>query len=398
MKCMEKTGIELLKSPSIEYMEKYLLEIRNQIFKVINNSQTSIDIFVEIVKQVKIKNKELMFLETQHDSNIVSHACADYIKFNQLKVLQMGMPEITALGNDYPYPYNYVESLKHRNFGNGNVLVGIQFGVKSSILNEAFEYNYQHGGINVLVTNEPGIHNNVATAIFIPSSNNFISGDIAQLIFHYVSAHLAYETKPDFFDEGAQSFKNYCSFLLQSILDSRFSIETLIEIALKIKQKLMNGNSVYAFGNGGSASIASYFVDALSEICKGSFKPYKRIHDITSLKRDIIGSIHNGSYKSDVFTKIMDQFGVDEDDILLGISSSGNSENILHPFLNFPQAIRIGILGFDDGGKIGKNNANDIALIVPDHGDFLSYQRAEDGQRIALSSILYTLEQMGVGI
>ncbi|MDP4182984.1 MAG: SIS domain-containing protein, partial [Bacillota bacterium] len=164
-------------------------------------------------------------------------------------------------------------------------------------------------------------------------------------------------------------------------------------ITLSIRQKLMSGNSVYAFGNGGSSAIASYFVDELREIYKGSLKAYSRVHDITSLKGLINSCIHHGSYKSDVFTKILDRFGINEGDVLLGVSSSGNSENVVHPFKNFPKSVRIGILGLQDGGRIGKSNMKDIAFIMPDSGGFRSYQRAEDGQRIALSSILHALKR-----
>ncbi|HEX3045646.1 MAG TPA: hypothetical protein VHY08_12880, partial [Bacillota bacterium] len=66
------------------------------------------------------------------------------------------------------------------------------------------------------------------------------------------------------------------------------------------------------------------------------------------------------------------------------------SENIVHPFVNLKETMRVGILGFGDGGIIGKSNIKDMAVIVPDAGGFRSYQRAEDGQRIAISSILST--------
>ncbi|MDP4180293.1 MAG: SIS domain-containing protein, partial [Bacillota bacterium] len=351
--CMESkilfsSTVEESNTNSIGHIEKYLLEVKNEILKTMEKSRENINDFAEAMKQAMIHGKETMFLGMQQDCHTISHACADYIKFNRLRALHMDVPEMTAFGNDYPYPRNYVETLRHRDFGEGNVLICIQLGNRSKILKEALDYNFHRGGINILITNQPETCDNVHTAVFISSKNIFISSDIVQLIFHYVSAHLAYETDPDFHDEGAKSFNEYCGFLLQSIENSRFSCEILSSITLSIRQKLMSGNSVYAFGNGGSSAIASYFVDELREIYKGSLKAYSRVHDITSLKGLINSCIHHGSYKSDVFTKILDRFGINEGDVLLGVSSSGNSENVVHPFKNFPKSVRIGILGLQD--------------------------------------------------
>jgi phosphoheptose isomerase len=194
-----------------------------------------------------------------------------------------------------------------------------------------------------------------------------------------------------YLDEGSKSFAHYCKLLLESLNSEEYKISNVIKISAAIKHTLMNKKNIFIFGNGGSGAISAYFADGLLNICDNFPRSYGRIYDISSCIGNINCSISNGSYKNEVFTMMIKKLGICEDDILVGISSSGNSGNIIHPFINIPRAVRIGILGFGDGGHIGRNSLYDIAVIVPGQGTVQSYQRAEDGQRIAVSSILYSI-------
>ncbi|HEX3046427.1 MAG TPA: SIS domain-containing protein [Bacillota bacterium] len=164
----------------------------------------------------------------------------------------------------------------------------------------------------------------------------------------------------------------------------------ITEIPLPKNLLQLVGKNIFVFGNGGSAALASFFADGLREELAFSPNSRAKIFDITTFAGNITRSIGQGCYQGAAFTQIIQSLGVTSGDMLIGISSSGNSENIVHPFVTLKETIRIGIVGFDDGGVIGRTNIKDLAVIVPDAGGFRSYQRAEDGQRIAISSILST--------
>lgn len=378
------------KKESISKIDAYIRKIKEEILKTSIQLETDLNRFTDIIKQAKVNEKEILFFGMEYDFHIINHANVDFMKINNLRVISLGMPAITAFGNDYPFPSQLKEILKRRHFGNRDVLIGIQFGENSILLAEALQYNHEKNGINVLISNYKKVPEYVDIGVFIDTDDKFIARDLTQIVLHYISVNIAYETEPQFHDQGAKSFIDYCNLLLESLKGLDNYIENMAESSLLIKTKLLEGNNFFVFGNGGSAAIASFFTDGLREEFVYSSHVSSRIFDITSFAGNITKSINQGCYKSDALTKIIQSLGADRGDILFGISSSGNSENIIHPFMNLKETIRIGILGFDDGGVIGRMTDKDLAVILPDAGGFRSYQRAEDGQRIAISSILNT--------
>lgn len=376
-------------------VEQYLKEIRNELREVCFEAEEEIRECAQVLIRAKLLHNEVMFFGMEQDYHIINHANVDFFKMNNFRVISMGIPEITAFGNDYPFPDQLKEMLERRHFGKQDILVGVQFEENNMLLQEAFKYNYGNGGINVLISNTKEILEYCGINIFINSKNTLIARDIAQIILHFLSANVAYETDIQFKDEGARTFAAYCTLLLESLNGPYFSSEKMAEISMIIEKKLKEGNNIFTFGNGGSAAIASFVSDALRNALDDSLKAYTRIFDVTSFTGNITKSINDGYFKSDAFTRIIRSLGVRSGDLLLGISSSGNSENILHPFVNLEETVRVGILGFGNGGIIGTSHVADSTVIVPDVGNFKSYQRAEDGQRIAMSSIINTFYNKG---
>jgi phosphoheptose isomerase len=369
-------------------IDEYLHSVSNEILKIQLNSD-SVDRLVKLLLNASRQNKDVMIMGDGSDTHLISHANADFVKMNRIKTVCMGTPEITAFGNDFEYPYNFTRWLEKRGFCSGSILIGIQFDKPSPLLMEAFFYNRKNNGVNVLISNSTGTCHNIDVLIPVYSRNVLIACDILQLIFHFVSSNIAYKTNSDYPDKGARTLKDYCGLLLESLKSSSCSSAILAEISILLKGKIKTGRTLFTFGNGGSAAISAYFADGLRAAYKGRPKDARNIIDVTSFNSDIVSSLYSGVYKS-VFTRIIKSLGVEEDDILMGISSSGSSDNIIHPFSEIPDVNRVGILGFEDGGAIGQSGMAQIAFIVPDKGGFKSYQRAEDGQRIALSSILNT--------
>lgn len=378
-------------------IDQYLKQIRSVLRDLCCNSIDEIEEFSRVLSHARGMHNKVMLFGTEQDHHIISHANADFQKVNNLGAMTIGMSEIMALGYNYPYPCQLKEILKKRHFGKRDVLVGVQFEEDNRLLQKAFEYNYANGGINVLISNMRMPPEYTGINVYISSENTLISRDIAQIVLHFISANLSYKTDTEFKDQGARSFTEYCQFLLRSLKGHYFSNKNLSEISATIDKKLRGGNQVFTFGNGGCAAIASYVADALRKISGDYLEGDSRIFDVASIAEDETESVNSVYCKNDTFTRIIRSQGVKRGDMLLGFSSSGNSESVLHAFQNIEGAVRIGVLGFENGGIIGTSNAADSMAIVLDAGGFKSYQRAEDGQRIAMSSIINSMGRFADG-
>ena len=110
------------------------------------------------------------------------------------------------------------------------------------------------------------------------------------------------------------------------------------------------GKTVFFMGNGGSASTASHFVNDISVGSRSAGKPFKSIGLTDNVA--VISAIANDYSYEDVFIKQL-SYVLAPGDLVVGISCSGNSENILRAiaFAKEQKATTIGFTGFD-GGKL----------------------------------------------
>lgn len=131
------------------------------------------------------------------------------------------------------------------------------------------------------------------------------------------------------------------------------SIESII-------QCIKNGNKIILFGNGGSASDAQHIAAEFI----GRFQIERDSYPAIALTTDssVLTSLSN-DYSYDVIFSRQCESLVSKGDVVIGISTSGNSKNVL---LGLDQskkngAYTIGLLG-NKGGTIHK--IVDLALIV----------------------------------
>lgn len=129
--------------------------------------------------------------------------------------------------------------------------------------------------------------------------------------------------------------------------------EPLIEAAAAIESCLAGGGKVLACGNGGSAADAQHFAAELVnrfEINRPGMAAVALTHDAS-----VITSIANDFSFDQVFSRQVEALGR-PDDLLLLISTSGNSENIVAAAC---AANRIGMqtiaLTGRDGGRLGSS-------------------------------------------
>ena len=152
------------------------------------------------------------------------------------------------------------------------------------------------------------------------------------------------------------------------------------------------GARVFFIGNGGSASTASHFANDLAIGSRTWHKPFRVISLCDNLS--VLTALANDYGYHEVFTRQL-QVLMEAGDIVVAISASGNSPNILAAvqYANEHGAATIGLTGFDGGrlaalahfvvhaptnpGEYGP--AEDVHLIL-DHlvGAFLLYHCAAE--------------------
>lgn len=146
---------------------------------------------------------------------------------------------------------------------------------------------------------------------------------------------------------------------LKYAIDSlnRDEINKLVELVIDVYKKDAN---IFIFGNGGSASTASHFAcDINKGVCCGSEKRYKII-SLTDNIATIMAYSNDVGYEY-VFVEQLKNF-LKDDDLVIGISGSGNSKNILKAieYANIRGNITIGFTGYNGGilTKIAKYSVN----------------------------------------
>ncbi len=112
----------------------------------------------------------------------------------------------------------------------------------------------------------------------------------------------------------------------EALLQNEFLHKTILEVAEKLVQSLNSGGRIYFCGNGGSAADAQHLAAELS----GRFyndRPAlaaEALHANTSY----ITAVANDYSYDVIYSRMIDGIGKKED-ALVGISTSGNSKNIV---------------------------------------------------------------------
>lgn len=146
---------------------------------------------------------------------------------------------------------------------------------------------------------------------------------------------------------------------------STIDAKAVAEIIALFGEARDRGNRIYAIGNGGSASTASHFVNDMGKGASvGREKRFKsvpltdNVEWMTALSNDI-------SY-DDVYVEQLKNFA-EAGDVLLAISGSGNSENIIRAvdYANSVGCKTVGFAGFG-GGRL-KDAAQHVIVVDSDH-------------------------------
>lgn len=169
----------------------------------------------------------------------------------------------------------------------------------------------------------------------------------------------------------ASSYLQYLTEILGRI-DPQ-AVGRFVEVLLSARER---GGTVFFIGNGGSAATASHFANDLA-IGSNSYEKPLRVVSLVD-NQAIITAVANDFGYEEIFVRQLRVLGR-AGDILVGISASGNSPNLIKAFEYARQAgiMTVAITAFD-GGKM-KQMADDCIHVPTESKE---YGPAEDAHMI----------------
>lgn len=131
-----------------------------------------------------------------------------------------------------------------------------------------------------------------------------------------------------------------------------------------IQQAYEHNAMVFLMGNGGSGATASHIVSDMNKGVAFGKKQRFRMMSLTDNIPTVLAYANDISY-DDIFIEQLKNFQV-PGDVVIGISGSGNSRNVIKgiEYANDNGAVTIGFCGYDGGAL--KNKAH-IAVHAPIH-------------------------------
>lgn len=148
-----------------------------------------------------------------------------------------------------------------------------------------------------------------------------------------------------------EHIQNYISALQQTMDQLP---QPLIAEAIRVLQRArMRGSQVFIMGNGGSASTASHFVCDLAKNTRRDGLPHFRAIGLAD-NMEIFSAYANDEGYENVFSQQLINL-VGSGDVVIAISASGNSKNVVRAVEEARKynAITIGFTGFT-GGRLGQ--------------------------------------------
>ena len=151
--------------------------------------------------------------------------------------------------------------------------------------------------------------------------------------------------------------------VLQKTMD-RLPQALIAEVINILHDARMTGRQVFIMGNGGSASTATHFVCDLAKNTRREGLPHYRVIGLTD-NMAIFSAYANDEGYDQVFSQQLANL-IKPNDIVIGISASGNSANVLNGIEEAKknQATTIAFTGFT-GGRLG--SMVDINIHVDSH-------------------------------
>jgi len=181
--------------------------------------------------------------------------------------------------------------------------------------------------------------------------------------------------------------KSYLNDLAKSILDlNSKELETATKLIL---DKIKKNNNIFVCGNGGSAAIANHYVCDYIKFFRDRTRFKPKIISLSS-NMETITAISNDISYDQIFRYQAESLS-NKNDLIIIISSSGNSKNVKE-LLKFAKKNKIKTIGFSgfNGGYLKKNCTVSIHLNAKNYGI------SEDGHHVLMHIIMqYIIYKFG---
>ncbi|MDC3166727.1 SIS domain-containing protein [Candidatus Pelagibacter sp.] len=183
-----------------------------------------------------------------------------------------------------------------------------------------------------------------------------------------------------------KNFENFLNIYLTDLVTAikKSNIKSIESVSSNIIKTVNNRGTIYVCGNGGSAAISNHYVCDYLKFLRQHSKLKPKVVSLSS-NIEIITAISNDINYDQIF-KYQAENLFEKKDLLIIISSSGNSKNIKE-VLKYAKKKGVKVIGFSgfDGGFLKKNS--DVSVHIPAK----NYGVAEDSHHILMHVILQFL-------
>lgn len=197
--------------------------------------------------------------------------------------------------------------------------------------------------------------------------------------------HLLTPSSKNHHNPDSLAIQDYLAHLIAAL--QNIDIAALQEVIQVLFRAWQDGRQIFLFGNGGSAATASHMANDLNKLTIAPGKKRMKAIALTDNMALITAWANDDNYRSIFIEQLKNYF--QPGDVLIGISTSGHSANVLealrYGYEN--QGISIGFTG-DDGGELKHLVAH--CVYIPD----AHIGRQEDGHMILDHIISNTLRDL----
>jgi D-sedoheptulose 7-phosphate isomerase len=174
--------------------------------------------------------------------------------------------------------------------------------------------------------------------------------------------------------------------VLQEFMANSKNLDSIAFSAQLMASALKSGNKIISCGNGGSMCDAIHFAEELS----GRFRNDRQALAAVSISDPAHITCVGNDYGFDkIFSRYVEALGK-EGDVLLAISTSGNSANVIHA-VNAAKEKGMKVVGLTgkDGGKLA--SLSDVEIRAP-HSDYAD--RVQEIHIKVIHSMIHSIEEL----
>lgn len=149
--------------------------------------------------------------------------------------------------------------------------------------------------------------------------------------------------------------------VLQKFIDKSRNMELIEQAATMMADCLAKGNKIITCGNGGSICDAAHFAEELTGRFRRNRKPYSAIAINDPAYLTCVG---NDFSFDEIFSRFVEGVGR-EGDVLLAISTSGNSENVVRAVQKAKQ-LNLNVVALTKEGENMLQKLSDLTIASPE--------------------------------